>query len=97
MIKERKFKKLFFSNLIYKALCACGNGSYNAASKAFIKLESNESIDEKERKEFEALAFQIFSLNSPKDKKPALRGDCPQCGTHITEWYPFFSISIIIL
>jgi hypothetical protein len=44
------------------ALCACGNGSYNAASKAFIKLESNEGIDERDRKEFEALAFQIFSL-----------------------------------
>ena len=30
----------------------------------------------------------FFNLirNSPKDKKPALRGDCPQCGTHITEW-----------
>jgi len=44
------------------ALCACGNGSYNAASKAFIKLESSESIDEAERKEFEQLAFQIFSM-----------------------------------
>lgn len=43
------------------ALCACGNGSYNSASKAFIKLESSEAIEPRERKEFETLAFQIFS------------------------------------
>jgi hypothetical protein len=45
----------------FVALCACGNGSYNAASKAFVKLESSDFIDPKERAEFETLAFQIFS------------------------------------
>ena len=48
--------------LLFLALCACGNGSYNAASKAFIKLESNEKIEYTDRKDFESLAFQIFSL-----------------------------------
>jgi WD repeat-containing protein 35 len=59
-----EFEDLLIPKYIYCliALCACGNGSYNAASKAFIKLESCESIEDKDRKEFEALAFQIFSL-----------------------------------
>jgi len=68
------------------ALCACGNSYYSAASKAFIKLESIESIDEDSRKEFESLAFQIFSQNQPKDKKVTLKGECPECGNSITEW-----------
>lgn len=53
--------KLNRISYLKKALCACGNGSYNSASKAFIKLESSESIEARERKEFETLAFQIFS------------------------------------
>lgn len=58
------YEDILKSKNIYSliALCACGNGSYNIASKAFIKLESSNEIPERERKDFEALAFQIFSL-----------------------------------
>jgi WD repeat-containing protein 35 len=31
-------------------------------------------------------SIYIYSSNAPKDKKPALRGDCPQCSYQIAEW-----------
>ncbi|CAF3875607.1 unnamed protein product [Rotaria sp. Silwood1] len=45
-------------NLI--ALCATSCGAFNTASKAFLKLEDDPSINEEDRKEYQKLAFQIF-------------------------------------
>lgn len=48
---------LFFSSL---ALCATSCGAFNTASKAFLKLEDDSSINDEDRKEYQKLAFQIF-------------------------------------
>ncbi|CAF1237686.1 unnamed protein product [Adineta steineri] len=45
-------------NLI--ALCATSCGAFSTASKAFLKLEDDSSINEEDRKEYQKLAFQIF-------------------------------------
>jgi hypothetical protein len=42
------------------ALCATSCGAFNTASKAFLKLEDDSSIDADDRKEYQKLAFQIF-------------------------------------
>jgi hypothetical protein len=42
------------------ALCATSCGAFNTASKAFLKLEDDQSINEEDRKEYQKLAFQIF-------------------------------------
>ncbi|CAF5009618.1 unnamed protein product, partial [Rotaria sp. Silwood1] len=41
-------------------LCATSCGAFNTASKAFLKLEDDPSINEEDRKEYQKLAFQIF-------------------------------------
>jgi hypothetical protein len=48
---------LFF---FFLALCATSCGAFNTASKAFLKLEDDQSINEEDRKEYQKLAFQIF-------------------------------------
>jgi hypothetical protein len=49
---------LFF--FFFLALCATSCGAFNTASKAFLKLEDDQSINEEDRKEYQKLAFQIF-------------------------------------
>lgn len=55
------------------------------ASKAFIKLESLESISEAKRTEYEELAVRIFSKYEPVDNRVD-RSDCFTCEALVPDW-----------
>merc|ERR1719428_255248 len=67
------------------ALCACANKAFAICSKAFIKLESLDTISEEQRKRFEELALEIFTRHSPKDNR-AVMVECVTCGSQIPDW-----------
>ncbi|XP_059152704.1 WD repeat-containing protein 35-like isoform X2 [Physella acuta] len=67
------------------ALAACANKAFNICSKAFIKLESLESLTAEQKQHYEELAMEIFTKHSPKDSK-AGKIDCPQCGSSMPDW-----------
>ncbi|XP_061207186.1 WD repeat-containing protein 35 isoform X3 [Neopsephotus bourkii] len=51
------------------ALCACANRAFDICSKAFVKLESLETIRPEQRQQYEDLALEIFTRHSPKSNK----------------------------
>lgn len=55
------------------------------ASKAFIKLESLDSISEGKRIEYEELAVNIFSEHDPVDNRVE-RVDCFTCEALVPDW-----------
>ncbi|XP_076841795.1 WD repeat-containing protein 35 isoform X1 [Brachyhypopomus gauderio] len=57
---------------IYSLLAVCSSASraFGTCSRAFIKLESLESLSPEQRQLYEDLALQIFTKHSPKDKSP---------------------------
>ncbi|XP_072266186.1 WD repeat-containing protein 35 [Pyxicephalus adspersus] len=86
------------------ALCACANRAFGTCSKAFIKLESLEALSSDQRQQYEDLALEIFTKQSPKDSRNpeadvfAERGDgkfptCIASGRPITE-YQFWMCSV---
>ena len=74
------------------ALTACSNRSFGTASKAFIRLESEESFTPNQRKNYEELALEIFTKHSPKDSR-VNKVDRPSCEALIPDWL----VSIVIL
>jgi WD repeat-containing protein 35 len=67
------------------ALTAFYNKHYNQCSKAFIRLESLQSISQEEREAFSNLALHIFTKNPPSD--PSSRSfSCPKCGDNIKDF-----------
>ncbi|NXO33488.1 WDR35 protein, partial [Locustella ochotensis] len=48
------------------ALCACKTRAFNTCSKAFVKLESLETLKPEQRQQYEDLALEIFTRYSPK-------------------------------
>lgn len=55
------------------ALCACANRAFDTCSKAFVKLESLETLKPEQRQQYEDLALEIFTRYRPKyNKKPDL-------------------------
>ncbi|XP_073481441.1 WD repeat-containing protein 35 isoform X2 [Aquarana catesbeiana] len=85
------------------ALCACANRAFGTCSKAFIKLESLETLSPEQRQQYEDLALEIFTKHSPKDSRnpetdvfPEREGKLPTCiasGRPITE-YQFWMCSV---
>ncbi|CAE1311718.1 WDR35 [Acanthosepion pharaonis] len=67
------------------ALAACANRAFGTCSKAFIKLESLESLEPAQKQQFEDLAFEIFTRHSPKDSK-SNQVDCPSCASSMPDW-----------
>ncbi|XP_033095063.1 WD repeat-containing protein 35 isoform X6 [Trachypithecus francoisi] len=78
------------------ALCACASRAFGTCSKAFIKLESLETLSSEQKQQYEDLALEIFTKHAPKDnRKPELgslmeggEGKLPTCvatGSPITE------------
>lgn len=67
------------------ALASCANRSFGTCSKAFIKLESLESIPEQRRIEYEELAVNIFSQHDPEDLRSD-RTECYICDALIPTW-----------
>uniref|UniRef100_T1L0Y3 Uncharacterized protein n=1 Tax=Tetranychus urticae TaxID=32264 RepID=T1L0Y3_TETUR len=68
------------------AITSITNSNYYIASKAFIKLESLESIPEERRLSYQDLAISIFTVNQPKESKNLTRSECTYCETMIADW-----------
>ncbi|XP_063218863.1 WD repeat-containing protein 35 isoform X3 [Bacillus rossius redtenbacheri] len=68
------------------ALASCANRAFGTCSKAFIKLEML-NIPEARRREYEALAMDIFTKHSPVDSEScSSRSECASCETMIPDW-----------
>lgn len=67
------------------ALASCADRSFGTCSKAFIKLESLESIPEQRRIEYEELAVNIFSQHEPEDQRID-RTECYICDASVPTW-----------
>ncbi|XP_070284826.1 WD repeat-containing protein 35 isoform X2 [Myotis yumanensis] len=86
------------------ALCACACEAFGTCSKAFIKLESLESLSPEQKQQYEDLAIEIFTKHTPKDNRKSEldnllkggKGKLPTCvatGSPITE-YQFWMCSV---
>ncbi|CAG2104311.1 unnamed protein product [Medioppia subpectinata] len=84
----RDFEDFIDAEEIYclLGLASAANKAFSICSKAFIKLESLESIAEERRQLYEELAIQIFSANPPKDWRSAAKSECTACETMISDW-----------
>lgn len=51
------------------AVCSSANRAFATCSRAFIKLESLESLSAEQRQLYEELALQIFTKYPPKDTR----------------------------
>ncbi|XP_056151968.1 WD repeat-containing protein 35 [Lampris incognitus] len=51
------------------AICSSASRAFSTCSRAFIKLESLESLDAEQRQLYEDLALEIFTRHSPKDSR----------------------------
>jgi WD repeat-containing protein 35 len=96
-IRLRDYEDVLDVEKIYAliALASCADRSFGTCSKAFIKLEGLDTIQEHKRQEYEELAVNIFSRYDPKDSKmdqtPCFACEsfvadwetsCPNCGSH---------------
>ncbi|XP_071961535.1 WD repeat-containing protein 35-like isoform X2 [Antedon mediterranea] len=66
-------------------LAACANRAFGTCSKAFIKLESLESLTQEQRQHYEELALDIFTKHAPKDLRTNA-SECSSCGSMIPDW-----------
>uniref|UniRef100_A0A4W3H1F9 WD repeat-containing protein 35 n=1 Tax=Callorhinchus milii TaxID=7868 RepID=A0A4W3H1F9_CALMI len=62
------------------ALSACANRAFGTCSKAFIKLESLETLTSEQSQQYEDLALEIFIKHSPKDGKKSDLDNLPEGG-----------------
>ena len=67
------------------ALSSCANRQFGTCSRAFIKLEALEELDEQAREEYQELAMDIFVKQAPKDSR-SNRSECASCETMIPDW-----------
>ncbi|XP_012508519.1 PREDICTED: WD repeat-containing protein 35 [Propithecus coquereli] len=51
------------------ALCACASRAFGTCSKAFIKLESLDTLSTEQKQQYEDLALEIFTKHTPKDNR----------------------------
>ncbi|XP_036607241.1 WD repeat-containing protein 35 isoform X1 [Trichosurus vulpecula] len=51
------------------ALCGCASRAFGTCSKAFIKLESLETLSTEQKQQYEDLALEIFTKHTPKDNR----------------------------
>ncbi|XP_039604109.1 WD repeat-containing protein 35 isoform X1 [Polypterus senegalus] len=51
------------------AICASANRAFGTCSKAFIKLESLDTLNSEHKQQYEDLALEIFTKHSPKDNR----------------------------
>lgn len=76
------------------ALASCADRAFGTCSKAFIKLESLETIPEQRRIEYEELAVSIFSQHEPEDLRTD-RTECYICDALIPAWYVFIHYTLV--
>lgn len=86
-LRLRDYEDVLDVEKIYSliALASCADRSFGTCSKAFIKLESLETITEAKRQQYEELAVTILSRYDPKDSKTD-QLICFACETHIADW-----------
>ncbi|XP_055481799.1 WD repeat-containing protein 35 isoform X5 [Psammomys obesus] len=67
----RDYEDIIPSVEIYSllALCACASRAFGTCSKAFIKLESLETLTVEQKQQYEDLALEIFTKHTPKDNR----------------------------
>ncbi|KAM7334874.1 hypothetical protein ACRRTK_005351 [Alexandromys fortis] len=67
----RDYEDIIPSVEIYSllALCACASRAFGTCSKAFIKLESLETLSAEQKQQYEDLALEIFTKHMPKDNR----------------------------
>ncbi|XP_016132225.1 WD repeat-containing protein 35 [Sinocyclocheilus grahami] len=86
------------------AICSSANCAFGTCSRAFIKLESLETLTPDQRQLYEDLALEIFTKHSPRDTRQSQRdsltdgpeGKLPTCivtGRVISE-YQFWMCSV---
>lgn len=68
------------------ALCACANRAFDTCSKAFVKLESLETLEPEQRQQYEELALEIFTKYRPK------RNKTPDLDDVLERWVYFYMI-----
>lgn len=68
------------------ALASCLNRAFSICSKAFVKLESCETIPQERRNAYEELAIAVFTKNAPKESKNTSKSECTYCETMIPDW-----------
>ncbi|ELU14641.1 hypothetical protein CAPTEDRAFT_196031, partial [Capitella teleta] len=66
-------------------LAASATRAFGTCSKAFIKLESLESLTTEQKAQYEELALDIFTKYSPKDQRTG-KTECTSCETAIPDW-----------
>ncbi|PVD32416.1 hypothetical protein C0Q70_07850 [Pomacea canaliculata] len=66
-------------------LAACANRAFGTCSKAFIKLESLETLTPEHKQQYDELALEIFTKNSPKDARTN-KMECTGCSCAIPDW-----------
>ncbi|XP_049861684.1 WD repeat-containing protein 35 isoform X1 [Schistocerca gregaria] len=82
----REYEDILESEDVYciLALASSANKAFGVCSKAFIKLESLETISEAKRQEYEDLAMDIFTKYTPKDSR-LNRSECTACETMVPD------------
>ncbi|KAK3088211.1 hypothetical protein FSP39_016191 [Pinctada imbricata] len=83
----REYEDVLDPSDIYSllALCASANKAFGTCSKAFIKLETLETLTQEQRSQYEELALEIFTKHSPKDSRTN-KMECSSCATSIPDW-----------
>lgn len=96
-LRLRDFEDVLDVEDIYTllALASCADRSFGTCSKAFIKLESLESIPEHRRMEYEELAVNIFSKHEPHDNRSD-RNECFVCDALVPIWYVYMRYEYFI-
>ncbi|ESO83236.1 hypothetical protein LOTGIDRAFT_197584 [Lottia gigantea] len=67
------------------ALAATANKGFGTCSKAFIKLESLDTMSPEQKQQYEELALDIFTHHSPKDTRNN-KVECPNCASPMPDW-----------
>ena len=82
----REYEDMLNHEDIYSllALSSCANRAFGTCSKAFIKLEALDDLNEETKEEYQDLAMDIFVKYSPKDSR-SNRSECTSCETMIPD------------
>lgn len=86
-LRLRDFEDVLKVEDIYTllALSSCADRAFGTCSKAFIKLESLETLAESKRQEYEEMAVNIFSKHDPFDTRSE-RAECKTCEALVSDW-----------
>lgn len=84
----RDFEDLLGSEPVFAliALTACANRSFALCSKALLRLETLDSLDDTQRIAYENLAISIFTQFPPKESKNIPKSECAYCETLIADY-----------